>query len=334
MSRLVQGLLGRIAGVIALGLWAVVAWAQDGRTAPPAARPLLALRAAESLALPQAVLAPPQSRAIGPDRGGWRVVALPDDWARTRPGHDGAVWYRIGFAPPPLPPGELLSLLIPRSCQNIEVWLNGTRLQRDGRLAAPTTRNCYQPQLVVLPAGLLAEQDNLLEIQLAGHPLQRVAARQRAGGLSEMVVGPQQLLGPVHERLVFWNVTAVQIVAVVLAVVGIFMAGIGWVRGVADLQFFGLGALGWAAMSARVWWRDIGLANEWVELLLCAGMVPVAVCGVLFLLRHAGHARSPREALLWAQCVLAPPALWLAGPDRLFEVASAIYTLLLSLIHI
>ena len=325
MLRPAQGLLARSIGAFVLGLWCLLALAQGQATH---ASPLVALRAAETLPLPQATLAPPQTQAIGPNRNGWRVVALPDDWALTRPGHDGAAWYRIEFNPPPLPAGELLALLIPRACQNAEIWLNGSRLERDGQIRLPYTRNCYTPQLVVLPSGLLADRDNRLEIQLVGHPLQRVAARQRAAGLSEMVIGPQHLLRPIHERLLFWNVTAAQIVAVVLAAVGIFMAGLGWVRGKADLQLFGFCAIGWSAMSARVWWREIDLPNEWVEAIICVGLVPIGVCGILFLLRYAGRERSPREALLWGQCLLAPLALWVAGPSHMFSVASAIYTLL------
>lgn len=313
-----------------LGFW-LASWlllpAQAQSTAT-AATPVLALRAAESLALPHAVLGPPPSRAIGADRGGWRVVALPDDWARTRPGHEGAVWYRIEFQPPPVPAGELLALLIPRSCQNAEVWLNGSRLDRDGRITPPYTRNCYQSQLVVLPTGLLSARDNLLEIQLVGHPLNRVAARQRAAGLSEMVIGPQSLLRPVHARQLFWNLTAAQIVAVLLALIGVFMAGMGWVRSAAELQLFGFTALGWSILSARVWWREIPLPNALVEALACLGFVPVGVCCVLFLLRYSGRPRSRRELLLWSQCLLAPLAMWLAGPEHLFSVASAIYTML------
>ncbi len=325
MLRLAKVLLTRLAGATVLGAWCLLASAQGTAANVPA---LVALRAAETLPLPQATLAPPQTSATGPDRNGWRVVALPDDWALTRPGHDGAAWYRAEFNPPPLPAGELLALLVPRACQNAEVWLNGSRIERDGQIRPPYTRNCYTPQLVVLPSGLLTERDNRLEIQLVGHPLQRVAARQRAAGLSEMVIGPQHVLRPIHERLLFWNVTAAQIVAVVLAAIGIFMAGLGWVRGVADLQLFGFCALGWSALSARVWWREIPLPNEWVEAIVCLGFVPVGVCGVLFMLRYAGRERSPRDALLWGQCLLAPLALWIAGPDHLFSVASAIYTLL------
>ncbi|MEN9544980.1 MAG: hypothetical protein RLZZ598_1813 [Pseudomonadota bacterium] len=329
MTRLGRRWIACLAAAIVLGFGSA-AWLQLPAREPsaPADTPMLVLRAAESLSLPQTTLGPPSSAGANLGRSGWRVVALPDDWARTRPGHEGAVWYRIEFQPPPVPAGELLALLIPRSCQNAEVWLNGSRLERDGRITLPYTRNCYQSQLVTLPTGLLAARENLLEIQLVGHPLNRVAARQRAAGMSELVIGPQSLLRPAHARQLFWSLTAIQIMAVLLALIGIVMASVGWVRSTAELQLFGCTALGWSILSARIWWRELPLPNALVEALVCLGFVPVSVCCMLFLLRHAGRPRSRRELLLWGQCLLAPLVLWLAGPGHLFVVASAIYAVL------
>jgi len=283
---------------------------------------VLVVRAAQAVALPQASEAPPSDGTPS------RVVSLPDDWSLSRPGHDGATWYRVDFPAPPVSPGDLPVLYIPRACQNVEVFLNGSRIARGGRMTLPYARHCYESMVVALPAGLLMPHGNRLELQVVGHPLERVAARQRAAALSELYIGAQSLLEPASERQRFWNVTAAQVVAVTLVVLGLFVLGIGWVRDVTYLLHFGAVCLGWAALSARIWWVDIPLANETVEFLICCSFVALAVVGTLFLLRYAGVPPSRREWLLWAQAAAAPIVLLIAGPDKLFVLAASFYTLM------
>lgn len=283
---------------------------------------VLVVRAAQAIALPQPSPAPPADGTLA------QVVALPDDWSVSRPHHGGATWYRVDFPAPPVPPDELPVLYIPRACQNVEVFLNGSRIARGGRMTLPYTRHCYESMVVALPTGLLMPHHNRLELQVVGHPLERVAARQRAAGLSELYIGAQSLLQPASERQRFWNVTAAQVVAVTLVVLGLFVIGIGWVRDVSYLLHFGFVCLGWAALSARVWWFNIPLPNEVVEGFFFCAFVVLAVSGTLFLLRYAGVPPSRREWLLWAQCVIAPALLLAVGPDRLFVLAASFYTLL------
>lgn len=290
--------------------------------AVPAQDRMLVVRAAQAIALPQATAAPPVEGTPS------QVVMLPDDWSTSRPGHDGATWYRVEFPAPPVAADELPVLYIPRACQNVEVFLNGSRIARGGRMTLPYARHCYESMVVALPVGLLMPQGNRLELQVVGHPLERVAARQRAAALSELYIGPQSLLEPASERQRFWNVTAAQVVAVTLVVLGLFVIGIGWVRDVTYLLHFGAVCLGWAALSARVWWVDIPLPNETVEFVICCAFVLLAVIGTLFLLRYAGVPPSRREWLLWGEVAATPVVLMIAGPDRLFVLAAAFYTLM------
>ena len=257
-------------------------------------------------------------------------VDLPDDWSSSRPRHDGSVWYRVGFdRPAGAGANELLALYIERICSNAEVLLNGHLIFSGGRMSEPVTRNCYFPQLITLPAALLKSEANVLDVHVHGHALQRVAARQRAGGLSALKIGPQALLADEYASRLFWNVGLVQIVALVLAVLGVLMLVLYALnRREAYLGYFGWLALGWAVLSLRLWVRDLPLDNNAAEVLVCTGFAVVAALCVQFFLSYAGLRSRDIERALLAQCVLVPASLLLVGPGRVFAIVALWYVLI------
>lgn len=257
-------------------------------------------------------------------------VHLPDDWAVTRPGFDGTVWYRASFdRPAGVDAYELMALYVERVCSNLEVYLNGQRVFSGGKMTEPVTHNCHYPQLITLPAGLLHDRDNVLDLKVRGHALQRVASRQRAGGLSALVVGPQALLAGRAAQRQFWNVTSVELVSVALVVLGCVMVGLGWMnRREAYLGYFGWMSLAWGLMSARLWWRNMPWDSGVMEFLFCTGFAPLAALGVQFLLSYADVRSRLVENMLAVQWVLLPAVLLLAGPGRLYLLSSFWYGLL------
>ena len=257
-------------------------------------------------------------------------VALPDDWSVTRPRFEGVVWYRTGFdRPEGVDSHELMALYIERVCSNLEIYLNGQRIFSGGRMGEPVTRNCHYPQLVTLPGALLLERGNTLDLQVQGHALQRVASRQRAGGLAPIRIGPQTVLAREYEERLFWNVTSVQLANVALAVLGCAMIGLGWMnRREAYLGYFGWLCLMWGLLSARAWWRDMPWDTGVMEFLFCTGFAPLVALAVQFLLSYAGLRSRWIENALAAQWVLLPATLLLAGPGRLFLISSIWYALL------
>jgi two-component system sensor histidine kinase UhpB len=257
-------------------------------------------------------------------------VLLPDVWAESRPRFDGEVTYQVTFDPPPASePHELMALYIEQACSNVDVRLNGERIFSGGRMTEPVARNCQYPQLVTLPGGLLLPQGNQLELRVRGHALQRVSARQRAGFLSTLQIGPQALLAAEHERRLFWSVTAVEIASVVLATFGLLMLGLyAMNRREASIGYFAALALLWSVMSVRLWWRDPPWDTSTTEFLTCFSFSLLAGLTVQLLLSHANLRSRWIEKALVIQTVVMPATLWLAGPGRLFAMASLWYPLL------
>ena len=259
-----------------------------------------------------------------------RVVELPDDWARTRPHQNTPLWYRLRFdaAGAASQPG-LLGLYIERACANLEVQLNGRRLHAAGRMSDPISRDCQRPLLLPLPGALLLERGNTVDLRLAGYALEQVGSRQRAAGLSAPLIGPY---APLHEQLASDTLLAVTlpgVAAALLMLTGLFTLALARNRRRdSHLVYFGVLSIGWALVTAKLWWHELPLPNYDSELLLASLPAVVALAAVQFLLHFAGWRSRPIEVALYAQCVAVPASLLLAGPMRIHMLTSAWYMLL------
>ncbi len=312
-----------LAGLRALACFAVLTL---GLCAPPA----FAADAPAPVRNIRQALAVESDSAHFPADAAAKLQALPDDWSQSRPGYEGTVWYRVNFdAPVSHDPEAVLALYVERVCTNLEVHLNGRRIFSGGRMDEPVTRNCYHPQLVPLPVALLQAEGNRLELKVRGHALEHVSSRQRAAGLSVLRIGPQAELSRIWRAQQFWNVTAAQLVGVTLLVLGVFMIGVGWFnRRASYLMYFGTLAIGWAVLTARMWWNDLPVANGTAEWLVCLGFAPVVGLAVVFLLRYARVKRRPIDIVLIAQCVVLPLSLVLVGPEHLYTAITVWYAVL------
>ena len=82
------------------GIWESPVWAAEeipAATAPAACIPrVLAVTAARANAEATTHGSAVDASLDRPDQG-WISVTLPNDWSRSWPGHQGAVWYRIDW---------------------------------------------------------------------------------------------------------------------------------------------------------------------------------------------------------------------------------------------
>ncbi len=259
-----------------------------------------------------------------------KVVKLPDEWHHTRRDQPGPVWYRLHFqAEGARASGELMALYIAHVCTNLEVFFNGQVIYSGGRMTEPLSYNCNHPQLVNLPAALMQPGENALDIKVVGHPLAHTGSSHRAGGLSELQIGPQAQLAVRHGWQKALNVDVSQALSSTLLLMGGFMFVLGWMnRRESHLAYFGALAMGWAVVESRKWLRDLPFENSVAEFLLCAMLPLLTLAGVQFLLRYAELRLRWVTWALAVQCVVVPLSLLLAGPGRLYPVASFWYVLL------
>lgn len=140
-------------------------------------------------------------------------VALPYQWDREHPGQRGLATFRIRFAIRSLPDSPM-DLYIPRLGNAYEIRLNGTLVERKGRLDAFNASDHAQlpRQLAVAPD--LFRLENLLEVRIR-------ADMGRRGGLSRIHLGPRPLVEPMYDRDYFWRVTGSVGVTVFSLVVGL-----------------------------------------------------------------------------------------------------------------
>jgi two-component system, NarL family, sensor histidine kinase UhpB len=265
-----------------------------------------------------------------PQDANLRLVRLPDDWYDPRARNERSRWYRISFdVPAGTSPDTLLGLYIARVCSNVEVDLNGRRVHSGGRMTEPVTRNCHRPQLVTLPAAYLQAHNNVIDLRVQGLSLHHVLANQRAGGLSELRIGRLDELTEVFETATFLNITVVQGIAIMVAALGLFLFGLGWMnRSEIYLRYFGLLCVGWALLTGRVWLRHFPFESISPELLVAMLFPPVVAMAIQFLLSYAGIRSRMIELALAVQCVLLPLSLWWVGSGSLFALANVWYLLL------
>ena len=259
------------------------------------------------------------------------AVELPDDGPGDGPasaaGQPGTVWYRLALdltGPMPSTSGQatLYGLYLERACSVLQVWLNGQLIHDGGRFDEPVSRNCHRPQLAAVPAALLREGHNTLDLRLRGYAAAQVSSRQRAAGLSAVEFGNFEVMAGHHARRLLFAIRLPEVMSGALVLMGSFMFVMGWFnRAQSYLAYFGALMVGWSLLLARLWASDLPVTNASAELALASLLSLLTLAAVQFLMRYAGRRLRWLNIALPAQCLLMPLSLLAAGPANLYAAA-------------
>ena len=273
----------------------------------------------------------PRPAGVADDWSAAQTVALPDDWAISRPGQHGVVTYRLALpaVAPDADNSTLYGLYVERACSVMDVWLNGQLIHDGGHFDEPVSRLCHRPQLVAVPAALLLPAANVLDLRLRGYGLAEVSSRQRAGGLSAVEFGPYDAMATHHARRLLYASRLPEVLSGALLLMGSFMFVMGWFnRAQSYLAYFGALMVGWSLLLARLWATDLPVSNATAEGALAALMAFITLAAVQFLMRYANQRLHWLDIALPLQCLLMPATLLALGPQRLYLAAGVWYALL------
>jgi len=175
---------------------------------------LLALLAVPSVAQAELLtLTQAQARIERNGQSSARSLSLPYNWDIENQGQRGSAVFEIPFTLDSLP-SDTWGAYLPSVGNAYALWLNGTLLQRQGDLLQEGGADYAKvPRFVVIAPALLGHS-NLLRVQL------RVDAGRR-GGLSELLLGPQEEAYAAYHSSYMWRGNGSMLVAAFSLVVGL-----------------------------------------------------------------------------------------------------------------
>lgn len=142
-----------------------------------------------------------------------RDLQLPFNWDIDNQGQRGEAMFDLRFDLPEVP-GDPWGLYLPSLGNAYEIWLNGTLLQRQGDLLHYNGANYAKvPRFVAISPGLL-RTSNLIRIHIR-------ADAGRRGGLSPLLVGPQEDVYAAYQRAYFLRGTGSLVVVAFSLVIGL-----------------------------------------------------------------------------------------------------------------
>lgn len=246
-----------------------------------------------------------------------RETTLPYYWDRMHHNRSGEATFEVPFSIPDKPT-EPYGVYFSRVGNTAEIWLNGILLSRLGDTQSANMADYAKaPQYVLIPAQLL-QNDNLFRINLH-------ADGGRRGGLSPVMVGPEDEVRDLYGKAYRWRVTG-SLAVVVFSLVVSVMALVLWLtQGDGGLAkgFMGDGVYLSAGVAELCWvvrMSDVALVQPplswpWWSVLQTVAYAGWICCAGLFCHHVAGWHRH--ASMRWVRVILwgllftsAPAAYW------------------------
>jgi signal transduction histidine kinase len=286
----------------------------------------LAGGAAAALAEESAVFKPTVARFVmseaepppEADAAGWQTRQLPDNWSTSQPGIGGNGWYRFSIALEETP-DDLWAVHLLRLRMNAAVFVNGVFVGDGGRFVEPLSRNWNRPLYFPLPAGLLRQGANLVDVRVFDYA-------NGHGGLYALEIGPDRALRRGYHWRHFLKIDLIAAFMVVTVVMGLFMATL-WLRWPRESMYGWMAAtmLVWAAVATHFSARDLPLSTWWWEWFAQVGTDLFAVLLAISLHRFLGLRRPRVDAAMAGYVALDAVILGGVPLERMLAVANLLH---------
>lgn len=216
-------------------------------------------------------------------------IQLPHTWHDT--GHLSAEGtYRLTLALE-TPPQEVWALYIPRLSGRLQLAVNHQTINPDIWLQNTQYRLDNRPLLLLVPAALLVQGDNLLELSVA-------ADIPRQGNLSALYFGPAEQLLPVHSQLDFYKYRLSQFIVVLLLIMAALMTALWRLRPNESIYgWYALASFAWAVHTLDRVIVNLPIAAHWWDWLMVISLLWLPVLCALFIHRHLKVQYPVRERL-------------------------------------
>ncbi len=258
----------------------------------------------------------------------WEPRRLPDLWRDHGPSDAGFGWYRVAFDVRHQPDTPW-ALRVQWANSALAVRLNGADVWREPAFdAVHISPRASPPYLVVLPASLLLEGRNVLDVQLR-------VERDINAGLSVLEVGPQEWVAPRYAAERFWRADLPRALNLATLAAAAFV-GLLWLRrpGHSLYPWFCALALTWALRALYYTGDDgwlvplrepLGLRSG--DFFLAASLSLGFVLLAIVVNRFAQRPHRVAERIGLALCVAAPLAITPLGHQVLASLRPAWWAL-------
>lgn len=244
-----------------------------------------------------------------------QFITLPHNWKRAGYSGDEA-WY-VAELSLNVPPNRLWGIFLPSIGANAAVYLNDHFLGSGGQMETRPTRNNFRPLYFAIPNGMLKPEKNEIMVHVSSDPPDR-------GFLGPLLLGPDELLGPVFKRAHFIRVTLVQFIFVAI-IVTMFYVGALAVKAREPVYGFFTAMLGACALfDGALLAIDLPVSAIIIDWFRMMGTGWMVIFLIFFIHRFMDLSRPRVEKILLAWGV-SGSVLMLALPQHWFYSFSSYY---------